>query len=1003
MYRNLLVFLVLNIFYSHIDTTAIRCEPPELFLCANQRCLTFSFQCDGADDCGDNSDELNCTNFKMHHETFRCAEDEFQCSDHTCIPKEKFCDAKSDCPDKSDEYDGCVNDVKCDTFRCSDGYCIRNEWVCDGAPDCPDKSDENTCQNKMVPIEECNNEHDHYLCKNQRCIYLNATCNEKDDCGDNSDENIIECRKADESCKQTAKCEHNCRKTPEGAKCSCRSGYKLVNNQTCADVNECENYGVCDQKCINSVGSYTCSCQSRYTLNDDQKTCTAEGGEAWMAFSTKSKIYLYYLASEKSHMVTENLQHAVAVSLNVDHVYWSDIEDGDEFISRSLDDGLEREIIVTTGLSNPDNIAVDWVTGNIYFTDSGYMHIGVCNDNGSYCTVIIKERNNKPTGLALLPSSGIMYWSEWSANSCILMAGMDGRNSTVLINQNLEWPSSLTIDYANDRLYWIDGKRKLIESVRLDGTDRRIILNGIAKKPFSLAVFENKLYWSDWISNSIQSCNKFTGKDWNILLKLNSTIYGIHIYHSVLKPEMPNPCKSRPCSQLCLLNPENSYTCACTMDKELNSDNHTCRAVKKKTHLVIAAGNTLIDYYHELLGKPKMTTSNILKQVTHVAYNPLTGGLLASDQLTDSIFHYNTHTEELKDMMSIANEILGGIDFDYIGNNLYISDVIHKTIEVHSLNTHEKTVFYFQDEPYDIALVPEEGIMMVVFHADGKYRIDMMNMNGLGPRITIEGNKIPLLGPKVSLSYDRDLQRLFWSDQGTGRIGSTTIPGHETYIFRTGLSEPVSLAIIDDHVFWTQYKSNQLYWTSKSSSQQYQKRITLQTPHDLDRMQLVGLRRPYVNANECRKNNGNCSHVCLLSNPHTHICACPPDMMLNVDNRTCSTQTACNPGEVKCGEHDICIKLDQRCDGVKDCPNGEDESSICNEIEWSKCKHQDEFQCKSGECISKTKRCNSHYDCVDRSDEKGCDKKECDSSKSKHLLNIIYNMLVIYKNSSKTV
>ncbi|CAL7944547.1 unnamed protein product [Xylocopa violacea] len=983
MYRNLFVFLVLNTFYLHINATIIRCEPPEYFFCKNEKCISSLFRCDGENDCGDESDEIDCQGFNVDPATIQCATDEFQCSDYSCIPIEKFCDLKHDCYDKSDEYDGCVKELKCDTtfqMRCNDGHCVRNEWVCDGVADCPDNSDEEKCENNTVPIDECNNERDRYLCKNNRCILLNATCNEKDDCGDNSDENVDECKKADLSCIQTAKCEQNCRKTPEGAKCSCRSGYKLLNNRTCADVNECENYGTCDQRCINNLGSYTCSCESGYILNDDQKTCKADGGEALMVFSIKSEIHGYYLDSEVYYPVTRNLQHAVAVSLDANYVYWSDIEDGDEAIIRSLEDGSKREVIVSTGLSNPNDIAVDWITGNIYFTDSGYMRIGVCNNDGSYCTVIIKERNDKPRGLALLPSSGIMYWTEWGANPCILMAGMDGKNSSALVNENLEWPNSLSIDYANNRLYWIDGKLKVIESIRLDGTDRRTILQGIAKKPFSLAVFENKLYWSDWISNSIQSCNKFTGKDWKILVNTNSTIYGIHIYHSVLKPKMPNPCNTNPCSQLCLLNSENGYTCACTIDKELNYDKHSCRAVKKKTHLVIAAENTFIDYYHELLGKPKMTTSVTLKHINAVVHNPLTGGLLASDKLTDNIFHYDTHTGELKSLISIENEVLGGMDFDYIGNNLYLSDVKHKTIEIYSLTTEEKTVFYFQEEPHDIALIPEEGTMMVVFYTNEKYRIDMMDMDGFGPRITIEGNKIPLIGPKVSLCYDKELKRLFWSDQGTGRIGSTTIPGFETYIFRTGLSEPVSLAVLGDHVFWTQYKSNRLYWTSKSSTQQYQKRITLRVPEGMDRMLLAGLHGTYVNEHDCRKNNGNCSHVCLLSNPRSYICACPPDMMLNVNNRTCTPQTACNPGEVKCGEHDKCITLNQRCDGVKDCPNGEDESSICDEFHWSKCQHEDQFQCKTGECINKTKRCNSHYDCADRSDEEDCDKKECDSN-----------------------
>lgn len=47
--------------------------------------------------------------------------------------------------------------------------------------------------------------------------------------------------------------------------------------------------------------------------------------------------------------------------------------------------------------------------------------------------------------------------------------------------------------------------------------------------------------------------------------------------------------------------------------------------------------------------------------------------------------------------------------FDYIGNNLYLSNKEDKTIEVHSLTTKTKTVFYFEDQPHNIALAPEEG------------------------------------------------------------------------------------------------------------------------------------------------------------------------------------------------------------------------------------------------------------------------------------------------------
>ena len=37
----------------------------------------------------------------------------------------------------------------------------------------------------------------------------------------------------------------------------------------------------------------------------------------------------------------------------------------------------EREVIVQTGLSQPEGLACDWVNDNIYFTDSGTRRIEV--------------------------------------------------------------------------------------------------------------------------------------------------------------------------------------------------------------------------------------------------------------------------------------------------------------------------------------------------------------------------------------------------------------------------------------------------------------------------------------------------------------------------------------------------------------------------------------------------------------------------------------------------
>lgn len=69
-----------------------------------------------------------------------------------------------------------------------------------------------------------------------------------------------------------------------------------------------------------------------------------------------------------------------------------------------------------------------------------------------------------------MPSSYI-YWTEWGGKPRIVQAFMDGTNCMTLVDK-VGRANDLTIDYADQRLYWTDLDTNMIESSNMLGEGR---------------------------------------------------------------------------------------------------------------------------------------------------------------------------------------------------------------------------------------------------------------------------------------------------------------------------------------------------------------------------------------------------------------------------------------------------------------------------------------------------------------------------------------------------
>ncbi|XP_017776148.1 PREDICTED: very low-density lipoprotein receptor-like isoform X2 [Nicrophorus vespilloides] len=566
------------------DCAPVTCSSETEFQCSEYHCISKRWKCDGDSDCLDGKDEIGCA--KTQHQSF-CLSHEFECGDRiTCIHRAWLCDGTKDCLDGTDESKDHCQNITCrsDQFQCGDRTCIPGHMHCSGQPECTDGSDEKDCE--VVP-PRCD-PRIQLDCGDNNCISLSQVCDGKQDCPAWEDEPRDLCGK-NECQINNGGCQQKCIDTPASYYCDCEPGYKLADNKTCKDINECEIPGSCSQDCINDKGTYKCECQQGYMRDPrDLTKCKATEGHASLLFARRRDIRKISLDHHEMTSIVNETNAATALDFvfRTGMIFWSDVTDK-KIYKAPIDEGNERSVVITDDITTSDGLAVDWIYNHIYWTDTGRNTIELANFEGQMRKVLIKDELKEPRSIALNPMDGWMFWSDWGSEPKIEKAGMDGSHRRAIVSYEVTWPNGLTLDLVKERVYWVDAKLNDISSCDYNGHDRRVILHSTEalRHPFSISTFEDWLYWTDWDKSAVFKANKFTGKD---LQPVTATemIHNpmvIHVYHPYRQPDGENHCQAvnGHCSHLCLPAPRINIhspliSCACPDSLRMLTDGLTC-------------------------------------------------------------------------------------------------------------------------------------------------------------------------------------------------------------------------------------------------------------------------------------------------------------------------------------------------------------------------------------------------------------------------------------------
>lgn len=522
-----------------------------------------------------------------------------------------------------------------------------------------------------------------------------------------------------------------------------------------------------------------------------------------------------------------NLTFAAALAIDVRDKYYFYSDLGEKILYKvDLQQTTPRRDEILYGWGSIEGLAVDWMTDNIFWTDSALQHVAVSRYDGSHRHIIIYDDIGEPRGIALHPAKGYLFWSDISSSSRIERTDMTGQNRVILINFSLVRPNGLTVDSSLERLYFVDGGNDNIEYIDFNGLGRTLVQHENRGDFFDVAISGKFLFTTSFTSgievgalSTVSDPLQDTGPSSFMFRTITHEGYsfGLAIDDESAQPGTTASCGvfNGGCEQLCLPVDTSTFRCACGTGYTLNSDQRTCSSVILVEPFILVGDSSLnkiiqVDAHESYSSYSALPLDDTMNPLG-IAYDPQENKIYWTDGALDQVSRSNLDGSE-QEVIAFDNiEDPAGIAIDPVRRYLFWTDEGKDFIERASLDGSRREGYVTSglDRPRGIAVNYINGDL---FWTDW----------GASPKIEriSEGrqNRVTLISTDLyrpnGIAVDPEADLLYWCDArgDSSRIELVKLDGSDRRILTdlSTSSHPFGLAINGNFLFYTDWNMNAL-------------------------------------------------------------------------------------------------------------------------------------------------------------------------------------------------